>query len=138
MRELLFRGQQRRKGEKVRLDGSPLEGTWFYGSGVLQGKNRSIIYQSENGFDKHVVYTDTVGQYTGLTDKNGKKIFEGDIIKGKGKNVYVVEYSENIAGFVTEGFGILCRPAVNTGTMCYYTVIGNIYDNPELLGGGFE
>ena len=60
-RSLLFRGQQRRKGEKVRLDGSPMESSWFYGSGVLQGKGDfSVIYQTEPNFDKHAVYTDTI------------------------------------------------------------------------------
>lgn len=75
----------------------------------------------------------TVGQFTGLTDKNGKKIFEGDILKGKAKSVYPVEYSGNIAGFVTRGIGVLSTPCMNYGTMKLYEVIGNIHDNPELL-----
>ena len=102
MREILFRGQTRRKGEKVWMDGSPVESNWVYG-GVLCGSgDHSIIYQTEPDIEKKVVYTDTLGQYTGLTDKNGVKIFEGDIVEGiaySGKFVGIIVWIDEIGGF---------------------------------------
>lgn len=142
MRELLFRGQQRKKGEKVRLDGSPVESSWFYGSGVFQSQGDfSIIYQSEPEFSKHSVYSDTVGQYTGLTDKHGEKIFEGDIIEinhpFEGSFISSVIWYKDCWTLKDFYFACFDYPgmAFSEGTE-YMKVIGNIYDNPELLEGG--
>lgn len=130
MRELLFRGQTRRKGEKVRMDGTPVESNWVYG-GVFQGPNHSVIY----GYDpveKHAVYSDTVGQYTGLMDKNGQRIFEGDVVHMKGGCVSgfgAVEFRNGSFGIADEKrkrFYFLDDHSV-------YRVDGNIHDNPELL-----
>ena len=78
----LFRGQTRRKGEKVNPFGGKLPGTWVYG-GVLSGNgDKSIIYRNEGtAIRKHVVYTDTLGVFSGKRDKNGAGIFSGDIIQ---------------------------------------------------------
>ena len=140
MREILFRGQTRRKGEKVRMDGTPVESNWVYG-GVLQGTgDHSIIYQTEPDIEKKVVYTDTIGQFTGLTDKNGTKIFEGDIVEYTTKlsrnteeivNVYEIKYSKEQARFIA----FLPNGVFDPVAMRYGKVIGNIYDNPELIGG---
>ena len=133
-REILFRGQTRKRGEKVRLDGSPVDGNWVYG-GVFQGRgDRSLIYAYEN-CQKYPVYSETVGQYTGLTDKNGVKIFEGDIARGKyGSTVY-----QNEVIFAGDGFAL--RHGYDQHGYCAsleehdgLEVIGNIFDNPELLG----
>lgn len=134
MREFLFRGQIRRKGEKVWLDGSPVDSKWLYGNGVLQGNGDfAMIYQSEPKFDKYPVYADTIGQYTGLTDMNGTKIFEGDILCYEGGSDYaVVKYRDDRAAFFVEnedGEEYLGE-AWDTDVI----VVGNIYDNPDLIG----
>lgn len=151
MREILFRGQTRRKGEKVRMDRTPVESNWVYG-GVFQGPNHSVIY-GYDPIEKHVVYSDTVGQYTGLQDKNGTKIFEGDILNlwVDDDNEYdpikkyraVVEFGNPNAEY-NWGFQLkmIDRMSFNedillwvemedTGAFC--EVIGNIHDNPELV-----
>jgi len=143
MREILFRGQTRRKGEKVWMDGSPVESNWVYG-GVLKGNgDHSIIYQTEPDIAKKVVYSDTLGQFTGLTDKKGAKIFEGDIVEyetGKKTRIGRVFFSDFRASFsVTAGKNGSAR--INNDLFNYIqngnsvTVIGNIYDDPELIGG---
>ena len=162
MREILFRGQTRRYGEKVRLsDGKKLPSQWVYG-GTLQGTGDfSIIYGGENvddltiNIDKKVVYTDTLGQFTGLTDKHGKRIFEGDIVRA------TIERAEGCKSPRTENgaigydcigmIGLILYKDKNGENVYsdffnelslsgliedyYFEVIGNIHDNPELLKG---
>ena len=139
MREILFRGQTRKKGQKVWMGGTPVDGQWVYG-GVLQGiGDFSVIYGGKNANDLHedfqkwCVYTDTLGQFTGLTDKNGKKIFEGDIVDILHNGVYECYWDEGNFeyGFKneTESFGIAYAEYNSI------VVIGNIHDNPELLDG---
>lgn len=153
MREILFRGQTRKYGEKVRIgDGAKVPGRWVYG-GVSQGVgDYSIIYGGENendpseGLDKWCVYTDTLGQFTGLTDKNGKKIFEGDILKWhaniktsiNGKVIFecgtfAFEYKDIAHGIDLEWFSF-SDDDIAPPEHCM-EVIGNIHDNPELLEG---
>lgn len=144
MREILFRGQTRRKGQKVWMDGSPVESNWVYG-GIFQGPNRSVIY-GYDPIEKYCVYSDTVGQFTGLTDKKGKKIFEGDIVHVLGNQQVEdwknVNYIGSIA-FLDAGFCVIDGTIEDHAFRRYQLprldfdleVIGNIHDNPELLGG---
>lgn len=133
MREILFRGQTRRKGEIVYAGtGKPVDGKWVYG-GITQGTGDFSVMYSYSPVEKHVVYTDTVGQFTGLTDKNGKKIFEGDILKSSDGTKYVVEWDTENARFL--GFSVIKneRYIVYVGREPKSEVIGNIHDDPELL-----
>lgn len=139
-REILFRGQHRRKGEKVKLDGTPVESKWIYGGICQFNEDRSIIYQTEPEFQKYSVYTDTVGQYTGLKDKNGRKIFEGDIVRLFNRNgqeimSYVVEWYSDCSMFVLDCIDFDME--FDTDFTVFYgdefEIVGNIHDNPELV-----
>ena len=149
MREILFRGQTRKNGEKVEMaTGEKVPGHWVYG-GIFPGTgDYSIIYggEAEKDLERHIVYSETVGQYTGLKDKNGKRIFEGDIVAQNwydydeprddsfGKVVFC-EYdcSFSVMDVNKDGF----MPLGRCGSYHWEVeVIGNIHDNPELLKGG--
>ena len=97
------------------------------------------------------VIPETVGQYTGLTDKNGKRIFEGDIVKctdtindfefnavvefGNPNGEYNWGYQLKFISGEESNFDILCWVDMEE-TGAYIEIIGNIHDNPELLKGG--
>lgn len=144
MREIWFRGQTRKKGEKVRLDGTLIDSNWVYG-GVFpnnKGGDFAIIYQQYPEIKKYTVYADTVGQYTGLTDKNGKKIFEGDILRRTLKGYYPdISYIFKIVFVPVKA--VFAAVDIGGGSVNFISeyinnkyeidVIGNIHDNPELL-----
>ena len=120
MREILFRGK------KIDND----EWTYgFYFEHSIDGQKDSYIkYQTfDEGFVTNEVVADTVGQYTGLTDKNGKKIFEGDILL-KGFEKVLVKWNANQCrwGIYSNNYEIC---GFNESTQGYFEVIGNIYDN---------
>lgn len=125
MREILFRGK--------RID----NGKWVQGYlyRLSEKLNPFILLKSEKGAS-YEVEAKTVGQYTGLTDKNGTKIFEGDIVK-YGDTVHNVVFEQRNG---TAYFGLVYS-TLETLSFGYYQdlkqieVIGNIYDNPELLKG---
>lgn len=129
MREILFRGK--------RID----TGEWVYGyyckaeMHFHSGDEHFIIEYSCDG-SQYRVDPATVGQYTGLTDKNGVKVFEGDIIWGTGSKAnmdnFVIRWSEAICGF-TAGEGKRVWPNMNQSTISAYEVVGNIHDNPERM-----
>ena len=146
MSEILFRGIP--KDDTTRHFFADIwkdncEGSFVYGSLIIS-KGRYYICVSalcqinsciNNGMTSMIeVLPETVGQYTGLTDKNGKKIFEGDIVKHRSY------YSDNIViSVVTYTDGqFLAMVGENSGFNLSdkLEIIGNIHDNPELLKGG--
>ena len=81
----------------------------------------------------------TIGQYTGLTDKNGERIFEGDIVKHYNRldddtayDTGLIFYDATQCRFKRTS---MPKDVVYIGNHCCYEVIGNVYDNPELLEG---
>lgn len=102
----------------------------------------------EVGMISDEVDPDTVGECTGLRDKNGKLIFEGDIVRHHNGNPYalpdiiekgVVYWDEAYCGWQRTSNGAFHHGVVDTYRMshsCVYEIIGNIHDNPELLKGG--
>ncbi len=133
MREILFRGK--------RID----NGEWVEGCGIIATENWVSIFTVIDDIDENSsevneieVIPETVGQYTGLTDKNGKKIFEGDIVKScEYDDVYFVKYfdNDNYSAFDCVPDVPLCE----CNGLSYLVnvegckVIGNIYDDKEIL-----
>lgn len=119
MREILFRGKRIMNDEWV-------EG--YYSKYSYERWRGDFICDSD--FD-YTVYPETVGQYTGLTDKNGNKIFEGDIVRDKTSGVAgKIVYCNESAMFIKKA---VLRSSL--GNPFSLEVIGNIHDNPQLLGG---
>lgn len=128
MREILFRGKQKENGE------------WIYG-GIYSNNDEYFIINDSlpvnelgsvcNGVP---INPETVGQYTGLKDKNGTMIFEGDVIPYNEDDSInlIVEWSNDYLGyFVGLGLGeTIEQPLFD---FLYPEVIGNIHDNPELI-----
>lgn len=133
MHTILYRGQTRKFGDKVRMDGRKLPGIWVYG-GIAKGSGAySIIYGSadDEPIQKHVVYTETVGQYIGLDDVHGKKIFEHDILRAANATIFVVGWDNAHSRFM--GYTVDGHREVYIDEVSYKEIISNIHDNPELL-----
>jgi uncharacterized phage protein (TIGR01671 family) len=151
MREILFRGKRIDNGEWV--EGIP----WFFS---LPVEKAIIIYAmgllgEEDGVSRYCgsceVDPKSISQYTGLTDKNGKKVFEGYIVKTHYANAKRSDFVEVVV-FRNGRFCVKCDGCynqicdntvqhINRGNNVFMDsieVIGNIYDNPELLEVEYE
>lgn len=127
MREIIFRGK--------RVDGYGwIEGDLIHDVAEHNRPRINIQYEYSTGTFYHCgaprVIPETVGQFTGLYDKNNKKIFEGDILRNTLGELFIIEFptpNEDSEDY-REKF-LYPMPWKE-----YREIIGNIYDNPELLG----
>ena len=142
MREILFRGKRTDCGEWV--EGDLIEMNWHN-----KPSTYCIMPKTPVTYNYPVI-PETVGQYTGLTDKNGVRIFEGDIVKGIAYSVErigVIVWIDEIASFGVRYFKSVNSTAWENSSILHCAsmgktdefaaeIIGNIHDNPELLEGG--
>ena len=149
-REILFRGKC--------VSDSKYAGEWVTGGYVApdsdcKKRNEGLIveYFGGNTTITYHVDTDTVGEFTGMRDKHGKKVFEGDVVRRRESalgyvKTGVVKYDCHLGAFVLEyeSYGQTCKSTFDNefsendgnctirGTYSY-EIIGNVYDNPDLL-----
>lgn len=140
-REILFRGK--------RLQGENWVEGYFYKSDINKRERESgkatliftpdcdtFIYVPE-ALNSVMVIAKTIGQYTGLRDKNGKKVFEGDIVSTKSRyskpGIWIVKWEDG--KYILCGKDYECDLSDVLVGDDNLTIIGNIYDNPELMEG---
>lgn len=128
MRTIKFRGKA--------IDGKE----WLYGDLVSSAdkKRFAILVNNKESYDECEVSPETVGQFTGLMDKNGAEIYEGDILKWSNGRIYVVKFWEGMFYASIEE----CNEDILGGFPLHALtdyedrkceIVGNIFDNPEFL-----
>lgn len=127
MREILFRG----KHMYVCPENKHLDGTWV--EGYLADENHI-----NDGKYEFLVDPETICQYTGLTDKNGKKIWENDILEGHLDDKFPEDVTRekviwHESGWKTEEPGCVDKEYLDEFDAENFEVVGNVFDNPELL-----
>lgn len=146
MREIKFRGYSESDSE------------WRHGSYVTDGSIHEILTPTESGLYASIIGTESIGQYTGLKDREGTEIYEGDIVRIPAKdqfeernyNCFEVFYHDNeCIGGQNIGFCInrMHTQGSSAGGIGYkftpesmkrFIVIGNIYESPELIESATE
>ena len=126
MREILFKGKWIDNGE------------WVEGNLISASDGRRAISETSGNWELYTCFPETICQFTGLCDKNGKRIWENDILMAHLDESYLedviyetVEW--NVAGWVGHETGSTDREYLDKFDLEHFEVVGNIFDNPELL-----
>ena len=159
MREIKFRGKAKTSIEELNELGLKHENGWVYGHLVMYGKTPYIVGDFIEVDSEYMVNAlwvevipDTVGQFVGLRDKNGKEIYEWDIVSGESfatsmlrhwkykveyvPEIYVIKYHEaSFKIFDSKGRWVAVLNHHVSSMVEDLQVIGNIFENPELLEG---
>lgn len=125
MREILFRGKSKDTCK------------WVYGDLLKYADTAQIWEQTENGKWNCIIDPETLCQYTGLTDGNGRKVFEGDIFQaddGECLQKYAVIWNEDFLEWSAIGIDMDEQFSLSEFRVEKIDVIGNIFDNSELFG----
>jgi hypothetical protein len=132
VREILFRGRTPETGNPIRGN----RGEWVSGPGITVDKSGCVQIRAheECGTVNYSVDAETVGEWTGLHDKNGAKIFEGDLVRIY-MDVLRVKWHEPFASFVLSHADADLLVTFDEYEDADYEVIGNVHDNPELWSG---
>lgn len=156
MRDIKFRGQTNdvigdNKGNIIKQ----LK-RWVYGDLIHRPNNVLHILnlkEDKRIFENYVIDPDTVGQFTGLKDKNGKEIYEGDLIKTPSGRIYAVIFSTwkheekrkfpKVIDLYEHAGWCISLDWVNPcdlldSEVCQGSIIGNVFDNPEFQKGGLK
>ena len=135
MEEILFRAKVINRDLDAIYRTNYRDGDWVFG---LLTRNEDKTYNlcaqmtDMNGVSGIDIDINTLGQYTGRTDKNGKKVFKGDVLMDIEGGIYTVVYDNQYIRFAFEQDNIKWG-LENFDSINYFKVIGNIFDNPELL-----
>lgn len=117
----------------IKFRGKDVEtGKWMCSSESLVQTKEGIFMGDYN--EERKIIPDTLGQFTGLLDKNDKEIYEGDILGKEGSHNCVVEWNNTLAHFQGTWANMpITACDIHTIVQYDYKVLGNIYDNPDLL-----
>lgn len=125
MRDILFRGKQVDNGEWV-------EGLPYEVDSIVDCIRVKEIIEDTIVYTTYKVVPETVGQCIQQTDKNGNKVFEGDIVK-RGLEIYIVRWNQEQFKYDFYTANGVIQSGLNIFAKDYIEVIGNVHDTPELL-----